>query len=61
MLKEYNAVITEPDSWPAAQGYAPWLEEVWFNYLSNGLKYGGSPPKLELGMINRQRMLSVFG
>jgi signal transduction histidine kinase len=25
------------------------LEEVWVNYLSNGLKYGGQPPRLELG------------
>jgi signal transduction histidine kinase len=25
------------------------VEEVWFNYISNGLKYGGSPPHLELG------------
>ena len=30
-------------------GYAPWVEEIWVNYLSNGLKYGGSPPYLELG------------
>ena len=30
-------------------GYAPWVEEIWVNYLSNGLKYGGYPPRLELG------------
>jgi signal transduction histidine kinase len=33
-------------------GYAPWVEEVWANYLSNGCKYGGTPsaaPRLELG------------
>ena len=49
MLREHGAVITEPDNWPVAQGYGPWLEEVWYNYLSNGLKYGGTPPRLELG------------
>ncbi|MFN8486473.1 MAG: GAF domain-containing protein [Caldilineaceae bacterium] len=49
MLREHGAVITEPDHWPLAQGYGPWLEEVWYNYLSNGLKYGGTPPRLELG------------
>jgi len=38
-----------PDSWPVAIGYAPWAEEVWANYMSNGLKYGGRPPCLELG------------
>jgi len=37
------------DTWPLALGYAPWIEEVWVNYLSNAMKYGGSPPVLELG------------
>ena len=49
MMKEHNAEVTVPDSWPIAKGYGPWLEEVWFNYLSNALKYGGDPPHLELG------------
>jgi signal transduction histidine kinase len=30
-------------------GYAPWIEEVWVNYLSNAIKYGGRPPRVELG------------
>jgi signal transduction histidine kinase len=32
-----------------ALGYAPWLEEVWANYISNAIKYGGQPPLVELG------------
>jgi len=31
-----------------AQGSAV-VEEVWMNYLSNALKYGGRPPRLTLG------------
>ena len=27
----------------------PWVEEVWSNYLSNALKYGGHTPEIELG------------
>lgn len=38
-----------PDSWPIAIGYAPWVERVWINYLSNALKYGGRPPMVRLG------------
>ncbi len=49
MIDSYQPTITPTQTWPQAQGYAPWIEEVWVNYLSNGLKYGGSPPKLELG------------
>ncbi|NDJ75904.1 MAG: GAF domain-containing protein [Chloroflexi bacterium] len=44
-----KAEITVPTSWPAARGYAPWVEEIWCNYLSNALKYGGHPPRIELG------------
>ncbi len=25
------------------------MEEVWFNYISNAIKYGGQPPRVELG------------
>ena len=44
-----QATIQLPDSWPVAVGHAPWVEGVWVNYLSNGLKYGGTPPCLTLG------------
>lgn len=38
---------TLPDQLPPALGYAPWIEEVWANYLSNALKYGG--PAVAIG------------
>lgn len=44
-----QAELILPKEWPVVLGYAPWVEEVWANYLSNGLKYGGQPPRLELG------------
>ena len=49
MMEEYQAELVTPERWPQAYGYAPWVEQVWLNYLSNGLKYGGRPPKLEVG------------
>jgi signal transduction histidine kinase len=33
----------ETTAWPSVIGYAPWIEEVWMNYISNALKYGGRP------------------
>ena len=44
-----RASLKLPDAWPPALGYAPWVGEVWLNLLSNALKYGGSPPSIELG------------
>ncbi|MGC9357401.1 MAG: sensor histidine kinase, partial [Anaerolineae bacterium] len=49
MCEEYEAEIARPDSWPCVLGYEPWIEQVWVNYLSNALKYGGDPPRVELG------------
>jgi two-component system, sensor histidine kinase and response regulator len=49
MLDKYQAEVILPDVWPEALGYEPWIEEIWVNYLSNGLKYGGQPPRLQLG------------
>ncbi|MEQ8677655.1 MAG: hybrid sensor histidine kinase/response regulator [Aggregatilineales bacterium] len=49
MTTEYQPEIFLPDSFPSVVGYAPWIEEVWVNYISNGLKYGGTPPVLEFG------------
>ena len=48
-ITESGAQITLLDNWPAALGYAPWIEEVWVNYLSNAIKYGGKPPVLTIG------------
>jgi two-component system cell cycle sensor histidine kinase/response regulator CckA len=49
VIEEYQAEIIISETWPIAQGYGPWIEEVWANYISNGIKYGGQPPRLELG------------
>ena len=49
MIADTGAILILPKQWPAAVGYAPWIEEVWVNYISNALKYGGSPPQMELG------------
>jgi signal transduction histidine kinase len=49
LAREKGAAIALPDRWPEAAGYAPWVEEIWVNYLSNALKYGGSPPQIALG------------
>jgi two-component system sensor histidine kinase/response regulator len=53
MIRERQAQVVLPQVWPDAVGYEPWIEEVWANLLSNALKYGGSPPRVELGASAR--------
>jgi signal transduction histidine kinase len=49
LIQAHEAEIITPAEWPLALGYAPWVEEVWVNYTSNAIRYGGQPPRVELG------------
>jgi len=49
LINEYKAQIKFPSDWPVALGYASWVENVWVNYLTNAIKYGGTPPVIEVG------------
>jgi two-component system sensor histidine kinase/response regulator len=49
LIDEDQAELILPESWPAAMGHPAWVEEVWTNYLSNAIKYGGQPPIVHLG------------
>jgi signal transduction histidine kinase len=60
MIEEYQADLVLPSNWPAALGYGPWIEEVWTNYLSNAIKYGGRPPRVELGATVQQDRMVRF-
>jgi PAS domain S-box-containing protein len=53
-IEEQQVEIICPAEWPVAVGYGPWVEEVWVNYLSNAIKHGGSPPRVELGATLRR-------
>jgi signal transduction histidine kinase len=48
-IDEHEAQFVLPTTWPVVRSYAPWIEEVWYNYISNAIKYGGRPPHIELG------------
>jgi signal transduction histidine kinase len=48
-LEAHGASIVQLENWPAALGYAPWVTQVWVNYISNAAKYGGSRPTITLG------------
>ncbi len=49
LIREHQAEIVTLDEWPVALGRSQWVEEVWANYVSNAIKYGGRPPRVEMG------------
>jgi len=54
LIEEYAAEIVVPEKWPKALGRDPWVEEVWVNYVSNAIKHGGMPPRVELGATEQE-------
>lgn len=60
LVAEYGAELAVPQEWPAVMGYEPWVEEVWVNYLSNAIKYGGCPPRVAVGAEVRERMVRFW-
>ncbi len=60
IVEENEAQVVLPPSWPLALGYAPWIEEVWTNYLSNAFKYGGPPPRVEVGATEQETGMVRF-
>jgi len=49
VIQSSDTKIIFPDTWPEVLGYEAWLEEVWLNYISNAIKYGGTPPVIQIG------------
>lgn len=49
---ERHAQIHFSGKWPQVKANPQWVEEVWVNYLSNAIKYGGDAPTIEIGVTN---------
>lgn len=41
------AIDIDPGLAPAV-GYAPWVEEVWYNLIANAIKHGGEDPEIRV-------------
>ena len=50
-IASHDARIIKPDNWPSAVGYAPWITEVWVNFISNAIKYGGNPAQKKSSIV----------
>lgn len=59
-IEASGAVIIKPASWPPVVGFETWIEEVWVNYISNGLKYGGQPPHITLAFTEQENNMMRF-
>lgn len=60
LIQEREARIKVADVWPTVKGYGPWVKSIWSNYISNGIKYGGKPPYLVLGVDSPRNQMARF-
>jgi two-component system sensor histidine kinase/response regulator len=49
IIQKSQATVDLPGKWPVALGHGPWITELWMNYFSNAVKYGGTPPHIQVG------------
>jgi PAS domain S-box-containing protein len=54
LIEEHHAELILPKQWPTVLGHGPWIEEIWVNYISNAIKYGGNPPVIEVGFTRNE-------
>jgi len=49
LIEQKSVEIKINDNIHDCSGYEPWIEEVWYNFIINAIKYGGTPPLIEVG------------
>jgi PAS domain S-box-containing protein len=59
-IEECDGTISIQEPLDLAKGYAPWVEEIWLNLISNGLKYGGKPPIIEISSKKFEKHIEYF-
>lgn len=54
------ANISISNNFESSIGYGPWIEEVWYNYIRNAIKYGGTPPTIEISSSKAKNGYNKF-
>jgi signal transduction histidine kinase len=49
LIQRKDVIIRQSAVWPTVLSFKQGVIEVWVNYISNAVKYGGDSPRLELG------------
>lgn len=47
-IKSSQVSISTPGEWLPCMAYAPWVEEIWVNYIGNAIKYAGERANIDV-------------
>lgn len=59
LIEEQGCAFEQPDTWPAVITYAPWVQQVLSNYISNAIKYGGRPPLVTIAWEEMEASIRI--
>ena len=48
-IRESQAEIELAEDLPSTRGVTAWVLQLWLNFIGNGIKHGGNPPRLQIG------------
>lgn len=60
LTSDVDISIKMADNFPLSLGHAAWIEEVWFNLISNAIKYGGNTPEIEFGFNKEDKWINYW-
>jgi light-regulated signal transduction histidine kinase (bacteriophytochrome) len=60
LVKRRRVKITQPTQWPKALGYAPWVEEVWYAFIGEILRFDASPLHIDIGASEEKGNVARF-
>lgn len=60
VIERRQAEIVAPARWPDALGYAPWVEEVWYAYISEALRLDVHPLRIAVGATEQAGGVARF-
>lgn len=55
LIKEHNPDLQIVSDMPNLESHEQWIEEIWMNYLSNAIKYGGAPVSISVGFQKEEK------
>ena len=60
LIRRREIKITQPAQWPEALGYAPWVEEIWYTFISEILRLDASPLHIDIGASEEEDNMARF-
>lgn len=56
LVKDNNPILEIAPDMPQLNSHQQWIEQIWLNYISNAIKYGGKPAQISVGFEKQEQL-----